>query len=120
MWQYVSEKICLKSAHWLLFERFIIGGCYCVSAHNLKALCAVGILHCDISAGNVLLTEAQNGRFISDLEFARIQDSTIRERSAVENINFNPQRILTEGTQRTHTAFHLSHWSSGYQASFVD
>jgi len=73
----------------------------------------MGILHRDISAGNVLLTEAHNGGFISDLEFARIQASTIQKREVVEEISFNPPsphstggyKIPTEATQRKHTIF---------------
>ena len=68
------------------------------------------ILHRDISAGNVLLTETPNGGFVTDLEFAR----QIIQRPFVTNlINFKPPipsrtggyTIPTEATTRTHTRF---------------
>ena len=49
-----------------------------ISAH--KDLCDIGILHRDISAGNILLAANQQTQlkgFITDLEFAHIESSTI-------------------------------------------
>jgi len=50
----------------------------------------MGILHHDISAGSVLLTEEHNGGFIADLDPSRIQTSTIQRRPVVKDITFNP------------------------------
>jgi serine/threonine protein kinase len=49
------------------------------SAH--QRLCNAGILHRDISAGNVLLSKANTAPFrgfITDLDFAHIKKETIR------------------------------------------
>ncbi|KAF8971209.1 hypothetical protein BDZ97DRAFT_1346930 [Flammula alnicola] len=66
MWEYTSDRDLLTGFRDAL------------QAH--KAVCAQGILHRDISAGNVLLTEAQNAPlrgFISDLEFAHFDSPTL-------------------------------------------
>jgi len=71
------------------------------------------ILHRDISAGNVLLTETPNGGFLTDLEFACIRNQIIQRPAVTNLINFNlptPNRIEgytipTEATSRTHTRF---------------
>ena len=82
-----------------------------------KTLCDQGILHRDISAGNVLLTKTQNTSlrgFITDLEFARIEASTLSKPRVIVKSNIGPQnnyddqgRVLsrTEPTTRTHTMF---------------
>jgi len=72
MYHYVSENDLLTGHSRSVFQatsNYII--LHCVSAH--KALYNIAILHCDISVGNVPITEAQNGGFISDLDFSRIQ-----------------------------------------------
>jgi len=85
-----------------------------------KDLCNIGILHRDISAGNVLLTMPQNGPlrgFITDLEFARIDsptllkpESTVTSMVAPQIINNDSGRIisLTPETSRTHIRFESS------------
>ena len=82
-----------------------------------KTLCDQGILHRDISAGNVLLTKTQNTSlrgFITDLEFARIEASALSKPLVIVKSNIGPQnnyddrgRVLsrTEPTTRTHTTF---------------
>ena len=82
-----------------------------------KTLCEQGILHRDISAGNVLLTKTQNTSlrgFIFDLEFACIEASTLSNPRVIVKNNIGPQnnyddrgRVLyrTEPTTRTHTTF---------------
>jgi serine/threonine protein kinase len=86
-----------------------------LSAH--KALTDQGILHRDISAGNVLLSMTQDGPlrgFITDLEFARIASSTISKPRVTTTSTIGPQnryndrgRLLstTQPTTRTHTTF---------------
>ena len=86
-----------------------------LAAH--KALCDQGILHRDISAGNILLSKNQNAQlrgFITDLEFARIEASTLSKPRVIVKSNIGPQnnyddrgRVLsrTEPTNRTHTTF---------------
>ena len=82
-----------------------------------KALNDQGILHRDISAGNVLLTNTQDGPlrgFITDLEFARVASSTITTRRVTVKSTVGPQNkyndrgrflSVTEPTTRTHTTF---------------
>ncbi|KIL53879.1 hypothetical protein M378DRAFT_201229, partial [Amanita muscaria Koide BX008] len=82
-----------------------------------KALCDQGILHRDISAGNVLLTKTQNTPlrgFLTDLEFARIASSTLSKPRVIVTSVIGPQnryddrgRVVskTEPTTRTHTTF---------------
>jgi serine/threonine protein kinase len=63
-----------------------------LSAH--KALTDQGILHRDISAGNVLLTKTQNALlrgFITDLEFARIASSTVSKSRVTITSTIGPQ-----------------------------
>jgi len=76
-------------------------------------MCDMDILHRDISAGNVLLTEVPNGGFVTDLEFARIRNQIIQRPAVIDLINFNPPipsrtggyTTPTEVTTRTHTSF---------------
>ena len=86
-----------------------------LSAH--KALCDRNILHCDISPGNAMLTEAQNvllQGFITDLEFARLENPTVSKPQRTVTINVGAQKKYddrghvhsrTEPTTRTHTHF---------------
>ena len=86
-----------------------------LSAH--KALCDQGILHCDISVGNVLLTRTQNApvhSFITNLEFARIAGSTLSKPRVTVTSAIGPQNryddrghVLSRAqpTTRTHTTF---------------
>ena len=69
-----------------------------------------GILHHDISAGNVLLTNTQDSPlrgFITDLEFARVASSTISNTIGPQNKYNDRGRFLsvTEPTTRTDTTF---------------
>ncbi|KAF8804950.1 hypothetical protein BYT27DRAFT_7169707 [Phlegmacium glaucopus] len=101
LWEYTSESDLLSG-----FRDAIL-------AH--KSLCDQGILHRDISAGNVMLIEAQNTElrgFITDLEFARIEGSTLRERTvegpAIPQKKYADQGgsyTTTESAIRTHTTF---------------
>jgi hypothetical protein len=86
-----------------------------LSAH--KALCDQGILHRDISAGNVLLTRTQNvpfWGFITDLEFARIASSTLSKPQVTVTSAIGPQNRYddrghvfsrTQPTTHTHPTF---------------
>ncbi|GLB41613.1 hypothetical protein LshimejAT787_1002130 [Lyophyllum shimeji] len=86
-----------------------------VLAH--KDLCDQGILHRDISAGNVLLTANPNASlrgFITDLEFARIVSSSLTKPEVTVTRTISPKnryddqgRLLfrTQGTASTHTTF---------------
>jgi hypothetical protein len=86
-----------------------------LSAH--KALCDQGILHRDISAGNVLLTRTHNAPFrgfITDMEFARIASSTLSKPRVTITRAIGPQNrdddqghmlSRTQPTTRTHTTF---------------
>ncbi|PPQ70566.1 hypothetical protein CVT25_012036 [Psilocybe cyanescens] len=73
MWEYKSEMDLLTGfrdavqAHMELYDK--------------------GILHRDISPGNVLLTEIPNGGFITDVEFAHIQKSTMQNFESTVTIN---------------------------------
>ena len=104
----MPSKVCVNNQ----FESAIIPHHH--SAH--KALNDQGILHRDISAGNVLLTNTQDGPlrgFITDLEFARVASSTITTRVTVistvgpQNKYNDRGRFLsvTEPTTRTDTTF---------------
>jgi hypothetical protein len=81
-----------------------------------ESLCHQGILNRDISAGNVMLIEAQNTElrgFITDLEFACIEGSTIEtkertvERPAIPQKKYADRRgesfTTTESAIREHT-----------------
>ena len=104
----MPSKVCVNNQ----FESAIIP--HHLSAH--KALNDQSILHRDISAGNVLLTNTQDGPlrgFITDLEFARVASSTITTRVTVKS-TVGPQNkyndrgrflSVTEPTTRTHTIF---------------
>ncbi|GLB41537.1 hypothetical protein LshimejAT787_1001370 [Lyophyllum shimeji] len=82
-----------------------------------KDLCNQGILHRDISAGNVLLTANPNASlrgFITDLEFARIESSSLTKPEVTVTRTISPKnrydargRLLfrTQGTTSTHTTF---------------
>jgi serine/threonine protein kinase len=64
-----------------------------LTAH--ESLCHQGILHRDISAGNVMLTEAQNTElrgFITDLEFARFEKSTVETKERTVERPVIPQK----------------------------
>ncbi|GJJ15502.1 hypothetical protein Clacol_009780 [Clathrus columnatus] len=82
-----------------------------LNAH--KFLADQNILHRDISAGNVLLSsnpnapDSQKG-FLTDLEFARIDDGTLETKSIIPVSSlFNPNRVreMTVPTTRTHTTW---------------
>ncbi|GJJ15493.1 hypothetical protein Clacol_009771 [Clathrus columnatus] len=82
-----------------------------LNAH--KFLPDQGILHRDISAGNVLLSsnpnapDSQKG-FLTDLEFARIDDGTLETKNIIPVPSlFNPNRVkeMTAPTTRTHTTW---------------
>ncbi|GJJ15501.1 hypothetical protein Clacol_009779 [Clathrus columnatus] len=82
-----------------------------LNAH--KFLADQNILHRDISAGNVLLSsnpntpDSQKG-FLTDLEFARIDDGILETKSIIPVPSlFNPNRVreMTVPTTRTHTTW---------------
>ncbi|KAF8072218.1 hypothetical protein FPV67DRAFT_1667650 [Lyophyllum atratum] len=84
-----------------------------------KNLCDQGILHRDISAGNVLLTANPNASlrgFITDLEFARIESSSLAKPLTVTKdispkTRYNDQGCFlykTHETTSTHTKFALT------------
>lgn len=82
-----------------------------------KDLYDQGILHRDISAGNVLLTANQSSPlrgFITDLEFARVESSTLKKGEVTRTTVISPQnryndqgRLIsrTQATTRTHVTF---------------
>ncbi|PPQ83145.1 hypothetical protein CVT25_005388 [Psilocybe cyanescens] len=86
-----------------------------VQAHN--TLCEIGVLHRDISAGNVLLTETQDPRsrgFITDVEFAHLSSSSIQKPQVRVESTIGTQHkyndtgkllSITEPTTRTHIKF---------------
>lgn len=76
-------------------------------------LCKQGILHRDISAGNIMLTtqippEKGAEGFLMDLEFARLDHSYVKSHST-KNINVPPVRTagggMTALAVNTHTVF---------------
>jgi len=76
-------------------------------------LCKQGVLHRDISAGNVLLSavpDAEPGHegFITDLEFARITTPALTTANIVKTQVppvLHPSGKYTELTTRSHTRF---------------
>ena len=118
LWEYTSELDLLTGFRAALQgESLLIIGCvpYHISAH--KALCDLGILHRDISPGNVMLTESQNAQlrgFITDLEFARMESPTLSMPQRTATIDIGPQNKYddrghvhsrTEPMTHTHTTF---------------
>ncbi|KAF8966888.1 hypothetical protein BDZ97DRAFT_585476 [Flammula alnicola] len=103
MWEYKSDRDLLTGFRDAL------------QAH--KDLCKQGILHGDISPGNILLTEDQTAPFrgfITDPDFARIERSTLSKRKLEVTSTVNPQNrhndrwhMLsgTETATRTYTTF---------------
>ncbi|KAF8966884.1 hypothetical protein BDZ97DRAFT_2057176 [Flammula alnicola] len=103
MWEYKSDRDLLTGFRDAL------------QAH--KDLCNQGILHGDITVGSTLLTEDQTAPFrgfITDLEFARIDGSTLSKRKVEVTSTISPQNkyndqgsvlSITETATRTHTAF---------------
>ncbi|KAF8971192.1 hypothetical protein BDZ97DRAFT_1914201 [Flammula alnicola] len=103
MWEYKSDRDLLTGFRDAL------------QAH--KALCAQGILHRDISAGNVLLTKTENPTlrgFITDLEFARIDSPTLSKPQVTTTNTVGPVNrygdrgnvlFRTQPTTRTHITF---------------
>ncbi|TFK36489.1 hypothetical protein BDQ12DRAFT_241892 [Crucibulum laeve] len=98
LWEYSSEKELLQGIRAAL------------SAHRF--LCDQGILHRDISPGNIMLssagTQPQEGAegFLMDLEFAHIKHSSldITTHTAVPPVRA-PGGRMTAPTQRSHTSF---------------
>ncbi|KAF8804942.1 hypothetical protein BYT27DRAFT_7142933 [Phlegmacium glaucopus] len=103
LWEYTSESDLLS------------GFRDAIQAH--KSLCDQGILHRDISAGNLMLIEAQDTElrgFITDLDFARIERSTVEtaertvEGPAIPQKKYADQRgsyTTTEFAISKHTTF---------------
>ncbi|KDR72581.1 hypothetical protein GALMADRAFT_1343166 [Galerina marginata CBS 339.88] len=103
MWEYRSDRELLTGFHDALI------------AH--RNLYDRGILHRDISAGNILLIEAQNAPirgFLSDLEFARVKSPNMRTREVRVRSDISPQPkynergqiyAMTEPTTREYTKF---------------
>ena len=100
-----------------------------------KDLSNGGVLHRDISAGNVLLTKTQNGPlrgFITDLEFAHIEGPTLlKPKSTVATtvgpqVKYNDSRRLIAippETNSTHTRVESSvvvKRGAGITVSFQD
>lgn len=63
-----------------------------------------GILHRDISAGNVLLGTGNRYGFVMDLEFAHHACSSLDTKTVIEPMR-RPGGGITEQTTRTHTKF---------------
>ncbi|KAF8804954.1 hypothetical protein BYT27DRAFT_7258710 [Phlegmacium glaucopus] len=95
LWEYTSESDLLSG-----FRDAIL-------AH--KSLCDQGILHRDISAGNVMLIEAQDTElrgFITDLDFARIEGSTVETADrTVERAAIPQERYTDRGGSYATTEF---------------
>ncbi|KAH9943569.1 hypothetical protein B0H21DRAFT_492197 [Amylocystis lapponica] len=100
MWEYDSELELLKG--------------FRAALEGHRFLTEQGILHRDISAGNVLLSAAaqpENGHegFITDIEFAHFSQPSVKaavtKTIAVAPV-VGPSGVLTEPTIRTHTIFY--------------
>jgi serine/threonine protein kinase len=78
------------------------------SAH--QRLCNAGILHRDISAGNVLLSKTNSAPFrgfITDLDFAHIKEETIQEPKVTmqPSVVRQHRHLSPQPMTRTHTIF---------------
>ncbi|KAF8072220.1 hypothetical protein FPV67DRAFT_1623101 [Lyophyllum atratum] len=102
LWEYTTDR------------ELLVGFRDALKAH--KDLCDQGILHRDISAGNVLLTANPNASFrgfITDLEFARIESSSLAQPLTVTRTISPKNRYDDQGrflykrqeTTSTHTKF---------------
>jgi len=78
-----------------------------IQAH--QSLCAIGIRHRDISAVNIILTEKVNGGFITDLELAHIQSSTMQKREGTAQFVSTSCATTVLHTKRTTTSNPLSY-----------
>lgn len=71
-------------------------------------MCEQGILHRDISAGNILLSSLDSKGFLTDLEFAQFDSETVvvKTTTRVEPIaRHSGSSNFTEAATRTHTKF---------------
>jgi hypothetical protein len=114
LWEYRSEKELLQgiraalSGTCRLYYRSLLWMTSLRPAHEF--LCDQGILHRDVSAGNIMLPaetppEAGAEGFLMDLEFARIKRSSLGTRTFTVLPVRTPSGDITAPTIRSHTIF---------------